>query len=165
MAIVQCTISLHDAVEKTEYYPIYDVAFTKTRHQHDGKYLANAEGGLEQKGAGRWPTGRSASCFEGDLGFTVACIHSLASKQNPTRLRGKWMHNPMLIILGRLCVFIPCNLVQITVQQMKRSLFAMSACKIINVRCRFFNCRVFGCWAFVCLFVCCLHYFFNMPVI
>ena len=61
---------------------------------------------------------------------------SLAFKQNQTRLQGKWMHNPILIRSGEQCVFISCDLVRITVQQMKLSLLsAMFVCKGISLGC------------------------------
>ena len=44
--------SLHEAVEKTEEYPMHDVAFTKPRYQHDRKCLASTESEPEQQSAG-----------------------------------------------------------------------------------------------------------------
>ena len=90
-------LSLHDAVEKTDWlYPIFEVALTKPRHQHNLKCLAKTEREPEQKSAGH---------CEGDLECTIACIHSLpvslVPKRNPTGLQAKWMYNAILLISGK----------------------------------------------------------------
>ena len=114
-------LSLHDAVEKINLCPMYDVAFTKPRHQHN-KGLANAESEPEQKSAGHSFVGRSDQVVKE---IWVACPSpayipvSVISKQNPTCLLGKWTHKRILLITGEWYVFIYSNLVQITAQQMK----------------------------------------------
>ena len=72
-------------MQKTDWYPMCNVAFTNPRHQRNRKCLANTESEPEQEIAENWFADRFNSGCEGDVGCVIACIiqflyHSFPNK-------------------------------------------------------------------------------------